>query len=500
MKRIFLAIITSIMYTCLYAQSGANGRCGIDLKWEFDGQTLTLTNTSTKKQLANMYDYNVDEPAPWQRKGLKIRKLYVGQGISNIGSYAFAGSKELSEVIFEGTDLREIGWGAFMDCSRLRTISLPVKLQAIETIAFANCVALNSLSIPDQCRVEDQAFASCSNLQIIAISPNAMLGHYVFAGEIEIDGNTRHTLYTGEIRRLPAYINSSNCHEFGLSKASVEKCIGSGGASAVNYDYFTSNVDTVIPEGIYTRNNTYALIIGNQNYRFVPDVPYAIHDARVFAQYCQKTLGIPSQNIHVCEDATKQMILEEELDWVKNIQDQENKSLIVYYAGHGVPDVSDQNKSYLLPTDVRGTRPRNGIALSDFYSILGDLAFSQTAVFLDACFSGMNRDDNSVNEGMRSVEVEAQDGAINNGSLVVFSAAQGNETAQGYSEQGHGLFTYYLLSELQSSGGAVSFGILSDNLKQNVSSQAVQLRLRKPQTPTTNASEAIATIWREMQF
>ena len=500
MKRILVTFIASICYTCIYAQSSTSGHCGNDLKWEFDGQTLTLTNTSGKELVATMYDYNMDEPAPWQKKGLKIRKVHVGRGIANIGSCAFADSKELSEVVFDGMDLRTIGWGAFMDCKRLRTISLPIRLQLIETIAFANCFALNSLTIPDQCRVEDQAFASCNNLQTIAISPNAILGHYVFAGETEVDGQIRHTLYSGEIRRLPAYINSSNCREFGLSKTSVEKCIGSGGASAINYDYVTSYVDTIIPEGWASRNETYALIIGNQNYRFVPDVPYAIHDARVFAQYCQKTLGLPSQNIHICEDATKQLILEDELEWVKKIDNHKNKNLIVYYAGHGVPDISDKNKSYLLPTDVRGTKPRNGIALSDFFSLLADMEFNLTTVFLDACFSGMNRDNNSVNEGMRSVEVDAQDGAIDHGTLVVFSAAQGNETAQGYNEQGHGLFTYYLLTELQTSGGYVTLGDLSDNLRKHVSDRASQLRLQKPQTPTTAVSESIATTWRDIQF
>lgn len=500
MKKIIITIIASISFTCMYAQSSASGRCGTDLKWEYDGHTLILTNTSKRNILATMDDYNVDELAPWQRKGLKIKKLLVGRGISNIGSYAFAGSKELNEVVFEGTDMRVIGWGAFMDCTRLRTISLPIRVQVIETIAFANCLALNSLSIPDQCRVEDQAFASCSNLRNISISPNAILGHYVFAGEVDVDGQVRHSLYTGEIRRLPAYINSSNCHEFGLSKTSVEKCIGSGGSSAINYDYHTSKVDTIIPEGVYVRNDTYALVFGNQNYRFAPDVPYAIHDARVFALYCQKLLGIPSQNIHVCEDATKQMILEDEFDWVRSIRDRDVKKLIVYYAGHGVPDISDGNKSYLLPTDVRDTKPRNGIALSDFYALLGDLAFNQTTVFLDACFSGMNRDNKSVNEELRGAAVEAQDGAIEQGNLIVFSAAQGNETAQGYSEQGHGLFTYYLLKELQESGSNIMYGPLSDDLIQNVSKQAPLLRLRKPQTPTVSVSDSVADDWRYMQF
>ena len=126
-------------------------------------------------------------------------------------------------------------------------------------------------------------------------------------------------------------MNLGNSAEFGLSKESVDKCTTKEKSNA-DYDYATSDVDTIIPQGYRMRYDTYALIIGNQNYRFVSDVPYAIHDARVFAEYCKKTLGIPAENIHIAEDATKQMIMEEELeDWISQIPYRDDKKLIVYY-------------------------------------------------------------------------------------------------------------------------------------------------------------------------
>ena len=268
-----------------------------------------------------------------------------------------------------------------------------------------------------------------------------------------------------------------------------------------NYDLVTSKIDTDIPVATKARNDLYALIIGNQNYRFVSDVPYAIHDARVFSEYCKKTLGIPVNNIHITEDATKHMILEEELyDWVSTIPNRENKKLIVYYAGHGVPDIKNKNKAYILPTDVRGTHPQYGISLDDFYADLGEMGFAQTTVFLDACFSGINRNNEGVTEGLRGVEIEAEEGTLSGGSLVVFSAAKGNETAQGFPDQGHGLFTYYLLKEIQTSGGDVDFGRMSDNIQSNVSEKAKELKLRKKQTPTTTPSERISESWRNLKF
>lgn len=504
-KYILLVLMTIFCGANTYAQAiqKAQGTCGPDIQWSFDGKTLRFTNVNKKGLRASIEDYNIDEKTPWASKKLAVKSVFIGKGIERIGSCAFANCNEITEVVFDGTSMQSIGWGAFMNCSRLRNISLPTQLKKIETVAFANCTSITSVHIPDQCRVEDQAFINCSGLQGIEVSPTAQLGQYVFAKEIKINDQTRHSLYNGEIRRLPVHINIGNCHQFGISRQALSKYQdANGGATGtmVDYDYATAELDTIIPAMNITRAETYALIIGNQNYRFVPNVPYAIHDARIFKEYCEKTLGIPAENIHITEDATKQMINEEEFEWLNSISNREDKKLIVYYAGHGVPDTRDQNKAYMLPTDVRGTKPQNGISLDSFYSRIGDLAFNQTSVFLDACFSGITRENESVNDGMRGVEIAAEEGTLSTGNVIVFSAAQGNETAQGYQEQGHGLFTYYLLKELHDSNGFVTFGQLSDNMTYNVKRQALQMKLRKPQTPTTNVSESMESSWRNIMF
>lgn len=501
MKKVLLLILAALLVGVhTYAQT--EGKCGKNVAWSFDGKTLSITNVSKKRSYAAIEDYDSKKhKAPWLKAGLDVRNVRIGQGIIAIGSCAFANLPNLTEVIFESNSVRSIEWGTFYNCVRLSNISLPNTVRKIGTIAFANCRTMNAVKIPDQCLVQDQAFLNCSNVSSIEVSPTASLGSYVFAGETTVDGQVRHTLYNYEVRRLPNYINSGNCHHYGLAKDVIERFRNNKSQNMdVDYDYITSEVDSLIPGNMMVRQETYALIIGNENYRFVPNVPYAIHDARIFREYCEKTLGIPAENIHICEDATKQLIMDDELGWLESIADKSNKRLIVYYAGHGVPDTKMSNKAYLLPTDVRGTKPENGIALDDFYGRLGEMAFEQTSIFLDACFSGINRDNESVNEGLRGVEIVAEEGTISGGNMVVFSAAQGNETAQGYQEQGHGLFTYYLLRELQQTGGYISFGDLSDNLKYNVSQRATQLKARKPQTPSTNASSTLENNWRNVTF
>lgn len=511
MKKTFAIIFMALAcVTGAMAQSDLStidGKCG-DLKWTFDGYTLQFEMIPNYNLLSvDIPDYDISKNlAPWTKKKLNVRAVRIGSGITRIGSCAFANCGNLQEVVFEGTDLNSIGWGAFLNCTRLKTISLPTQLTSIETIAFANCSQLPSVTIPDRCRVGNQAFISCTNLHLIDMGTTTILGSYVFASEVKVDGKIRHRLYDKEIRRLPSYVNEGNSREYGLSPASVGK-ITQQVTYKEDYDQATSDVDKDIPSSMLTRQSTYALVIGNQNYRFASNVPYAIHDARIFGEYCKSALGLPAQNIHVVEDATKQMILEEELeDWVSKITNREDKKLIVYYAGHGVPDVKQGNKAYILPTDVRGTNPKRGIALDDFYAKLNRLGFRQTTILLDACFSGTNRENEGVTEEMRDIEVEAEETTIDEGTMVVISAAKGNETAQGFAEEGHGLFTYYVLKELQKNNGEITLGELSYEVTKNVSTKTKDMRnksgvkLRKPQTPTTTATKTLGEGWRQLNL
>ena len=501
MKRYIILLMACMLWIGgAYAQNSKakSGKCNSNVEWEFDGRTLYIKNTTNGSTVA-MPDYDLKKDlAPWVKQNLPIYKVVIGRGVGRIGSCAFANCTELNTVEFQDVFLFEIGWGAFLNCKSLFNFSIPVNVKKIETIAFANCSSLRSVKIPALCRVEEQAFLSCSNLTMIEIGDNALIGKATFATEVIEDGQTRHKLYNGEIMKLPITINIDNCEEYGLAKEPVAICLKKNAPYESNSHL--SDVDTDIPGSQVMRNDTYALIIGNQNYRFASPVPFAINDASTFKVYCEQTLGIPTDNIHLVTDATKHMIVDQELnDWLNDeIQDKWSKKLIVYYAGHGVPDIKDHNKSYLLPTDVYGTKPHHGIALDAFYNELGNLGFARVTVFIDACFSGVNRSNVGVNDE-RAVEVEAQDTKPTVGNLIVFSAAHGNETAQGYQEKGHGLFTYYLLKELQETQGMVTYGKLTEDIQKRVSKRAPTLEMRKKQTPksaTTYTNDA----WKNMKF
>lgn len=259
----------------------------------------------------------------------------------------------------------------------------------------------------------------------------------------------------------------------------------------------TSDVDKGIPEASEVNDRLFAVIIANEDYQREVDVNFAVNDGNTFGEYCRKTLGIPEQNIHIVENATLNNILAE-VDWITKVAEayQGEAGLIFYYAGHGIPDESTGD-AYLLPVDGYGSNINTGYKLDNLYASLSSAPSRYTYVFLDACFSGAERGGSMI-ASARGIAIRAKASAPK-GNMVVFSAAQGDETAYPYKEKGHGMFTYYLLKKLQESGGDVTLGELSDYVRSEVRKQSI-VSNSKMQTPTVTASPAMHDSWQTLQL
>jgi hypothetical protein len=252
-----------------------------------------------------------------------------------------------------------------------------------------------------------------------------------------------------------------------------------------------SDIDMNIPTGQGKQPNSFALIIANENYQDVAKVPNALNDGKTFAQYCEKTLGLPKSNIKYVQDATLNGI-KRQLNWLKQVMEayQGEASVIFYYAGHGIPDEKSRS-AYLLPVDGFSTDVSSGYCLDDIYAELGSQPAKSVIVLLDACFSGAQRDGNML-ASARGVAIKAKQNAPK-GNMVVLSAAQGDETAYPYKEKGHGMFTYYLLKKIQETHGQVTIGELADYVTTEVKKQSI-VSNGKMQTPVASPS-ANATGW-----
>lgn len=264
-------------------------------------------------------------------------------------------------------------------------------------------------------------------------------------------------------------------------------CLGSARAQ--------DSVDTKIFVNDVKDENTFVIIISNENYKYEESVPFARNDGEVFRIYCQKTLGIPESNIRFVADATLNE-MNYQFSWLEDALKAYDGTAraIIYYTGHGMPD-ENSKEAYFLPVDGFSKSPAtSALSTKVLYDKLGKMNSKSIMVFLDACFSGAKRDGKML-ASSRGVAIKPNSNPVGS-NTVVFSAAQGNETAYPYKSMKHGMFTYYLLDKLQQTGGAVTMGDLSDYVTTQVKRKSV-VENGKSQTPSV---VAVNNDWKSWQL
>ena len=140
---------------------------------------------------------------------------------------------------------------------------------------------------------------------------------------------------------------------------------------------------------------------------------------------------------------------------------------------------------YLIPYDGDPNyASQTGYEMDKLYDQLSNLGARSTTVFLDACFTGSNRESEILLAGARPVFMEVDESATRD--VTVFSASSGKEISSAWPEKKHGLFSYYLMKGMRGDADAnkdnqITVGELGDYVKENVSDMAGMLD--REQTP-----------------
>ncbi len=256
-------------------------------------------------------------------------------------------------------------------------------------------------------------------------------------------------------------------------------------------------IDENIPVTNMSSENTFAVVIGNENYQRVTKVPFAVNDAKVVAAYCEKTLGLPKENIRTYTDATFGAMVEA-VDWIRRVAAKYKGQLnvVFYYSGHGIPD-DRSREAYMLPVDADGLNTRVCYPLKELYSELASMGAQRVLVLLDACFSGATKGSGMIVQA-KGTAIKPKDDVIG-GNMIVFSAASGKETAYPYIKAQHGLFTYYLLKKINETKGRITIGELSEYVKDEVGKKALVVK-GKDQTPTVTVSDSMLNSWQSQEL
>ena len=146
----------------------AAGKFGDDLIWEFyeDG-TLAITGTGAMNDFADPF-FSTNSMPWWSYKN-KIKTVQIGNGVTSIGTYAFAYCGSLTSVTIP-TSVTSIGGYAFYHCTGLTSVTIPKGVTSIEKRTFEHCDSLKSVTIPaGVTSIGDSAFAYCGSLTKITI-------------------------------------------------------------------------------------------------------------------------------------------------------------------------------------------------------------------------------------------------------------------------------------------------------------------------------------------
>jgi len=259
-------------------------------------------------------------------------------------------------------------------------------------------------------------------------------------------------------------------------------------------DDLSIDIEQNIPISNKSSKNALAIIFGIENYRNVSNVNFAFRDATIMKEYFSNTIGIPKEQIYF--RANDEVTLGEfrkifsKNGWLDKRVIENKTDIYFYYAGHGAPAIKEE-KAFLIPFDGDPNYPvQTGYSLEAVFENLSKLNANSVTVFLDACFTGANRENEMLLAGARPVSIQLKNNYVNN--VTVFSATSNNEISSSYPKNKHGLFSYFLMKGMQGKADTnkdnkLTINELFDYTKKNVS--RIAGTLDREQTPQLECLE-----------
>jgi len=197
--------------------------------------------------------------------------------------------------------------------------------------------------------------------------------------------------------------------------------------------------------------NSIALIIGLDDYKSMPNAPWAESDASTFYDYAHNVLGIPFERIRLITGKESDGIgiwksLEQ---WLPSQVDKNKSNIYVYFAGHGLAS-EDGKEAYLMPYDGDTSMlSRTAIPRRDVIAGLDSLKARSVTLFMDTCYSGAAKGGKQTLVASRGLRIVKKDTLTDLPSnFTLFSAAANDETAISHPTQKNGLFSYWMMRGL----------------------------------------------------
>ncbi len=166
-KRLFSLLLVVMASTGMLYAEVLRDRCGSPNLWyEFDNESKEISLWIWGS--GAMADRS-RQSYPWSNYSLYIKDIFLGDGLTRIGRYAFYNCRYVRSVTIPNS-VTTIGEGAFEDCSSLTSVNIPNNVTEIKKSTFSGCSKLTSVIIPNSVtKIDTSAFYNCFSLISLTI-------------------------------------------------------------------------------------------------------------------------------------------------------------------------------------------------------------------------------------------------------------------------------------------------------------------------------------------
>ncbi|MDA8695262.1 caspase family protein, partial [Alphaproteobacteria bacterium] len=207
----------------------------------------------------------------------------------------------------------------------------------------------------------------------------------------------------------------------------------------------------------------YALIIGNNDYEYLPKLKTAVNDAETMSQILEDKYNF--EKIITLTNASRKEILTELYSLKKTLSFNDN--LLIYYAGHGQID-RQLDIGYWQPVDALPDLPTEWIGIDTITSIISTMKSKHILVVADSCYSGLlTRSSTSIeNNSFSTRELYLQ--RMNDKKSRIAFTSGGEEPVPDGGGGNHSIFAKLLIDFLKENNREITISEISSRITQQV--------------------------------
>ena len=222
--------------------------------------------------------------------------------------------------------------------------------------------------------------------------------------------------------------------------------------------------------------NYYALVIGNNNYRYMQGLLTPANDAQSVADLLEQNYGFKVTRLL---DATSDEIMRTLDNFSIELKDSDR--LLIYYAGHGGTRDGPPERAFWLGVDADPRIQAGWISAEYVGDKIKQMRAKHVLLVSDSCFSASitHPTTTTIRRDLSEKRFQVQ---WNRRARMVLTSGQNTPVVDTSGDRNHSLFAKYFISVLRQNSGVMSGEMLSYELSSRMQPEATRMGLK--QTPT----------------